>query len=325
LLIFTTSDWNVARVVTVTGVDDDVDDDDQAYTIQIDSPTTSDPVYAAINPADAQVVNLDDDTVGVIVSAISSNTSEIGAQATFTLVLMSQPVATVTVPLTSSDLTEGIVSPTSVAFTPANWNVPQTITVTGVDDPDSDGNVSYTIWVGPANSSDPKYSGLDPADVAVANLDDDRTFIYLPMVMRNYVLAPDLVVERIIATRNNIQVVVKNQGGAPVNDEFWVDVYINPREAPTRVNQTWNMLGNQGLTWGVTSSALPALVPGGVLTLTLTDGYYQPDYSNVSWPLPAGVLVYAQVDSADAATTYGAVREDHEIFGGPYNNILGPV
>jgi hypothetical protein len=70
---------------------------------------------------------------------------------------------------------------------------------------------------------------------------------------------------------------------------------------------------------------LPALVPGGVLTLTLTDGYYQPDYSNVSWPLPAGVPVYVQVDSADALTTYGAVRENHEIFGGPYNNILGPA
>jgi hypothetical protein len=85
------------------------------------------------------------------------------------------------------------------------------------------------------------------------------------------------------------------------------------------------MLGNQGLAWGVTSSALPALTPGGVLTLTLPDGYYQPDYSNVSWPLPAGVPVYAQVDSADALTTYGAVLENHEMVGGLYNNILGPV
>ncbi len=104
-----------------------------------------------------------------------------------------------------------------------------------------------------------------------------------------------------------------------------MDVYLNPNVVPTHVNQTWNMLGSHGLTWGVTSSALPALVPGGVLTLTLTDGYYQPSYSNVSWPLPAGVPAYAQVDSADAATTWGAVRENHEMVGGPYNNILGPV
>jgi PKD repeat protein len=149
--------------------------------------------------------------------------------------------------------------------------------------------------------------------------------VFMPLVMRQYVVAPDLVVERIIATSNNVQVVIKNQGGAPVNDEFWVDVYLNPSEAPIRVNQTWNMLGNQGLAWGVTSSALPALTPGGVLTLTLPDGYYQPDYSNVSWPLPVGLPVYAQVDSADALTTYGAVLENHEMVGGLYNNILGPV
>jgi hypothetical protein len=162
--------------------------------------------------------------------------------------------------------------------------------------------------------------------VAVANLDDDRTFIYLPMVMRNYVLAPDLVVQRIIATSNNVQVVIKNQGDLPVKEEFWVDVYINPRQAPTHVNQTWNTLGNQGLTWGVAVTALPSLRPGGVLTLTLTDAYYQPDWSVVSWPLAPGTPVYAQVDSADAATNYGAVPENHEITGEPYrNNILGPV
>jgi hypothetical protein len=106
-------------------------------------------------------------------------------------------------------------------------------------------------------------------------------------------------------------------------NEFWVDVYLNPNPAPTHVNQTWNQLGSQGLVWGVTETALPQLVPGSLLTLT--DGYYQPDYSRVSWPLPAGVPVYAQVDSADALTTWGAVLENHEILGGLYNNILGPA
>jgi hypothetical protein len=148
--------------------------------------------------------------------------------------------------------------------------------------------------------------------------------LFMPLVMRNYASAPDLVVERIIATRNSVQVVIKNQGNMPVMNEFWVDVYLNPNVVPTHVNQTWNMLGSHGLTWGVTSSALPALTPGGMLTLTLTDGYYQPDYSNVSWPLPVGMPVYAQVDSADAAITWGAALENHEIVGGPYN-ILGPV
>ncbi|MBN1136403.1 MAG: hypothetical protein JXM73_07445, partial [Anaerolineae bacterium] len=40
---------------------------------------------------------------------------------------------------------------------------------------------------------------------------------------------------------------------------------------------------------------------------------------------PPGTPVYAQADSADAGTTYGAIRELDEIRGLPYNNILGPV
>ena len=50
-----------------------------------------------------------------------------------------------TIALSSSDTTEGTVSPASLTFTTANWNVAQTVTVTGVDDALVDGNVAYTI------------------------------------------------------------------------------------------------------------------------------------------------------------------------------------
>jgi PKD repeat protein len=148
--------------------------------------------------------------------------------------------------------------------------------------------------------------------------------LYLPLVMRNYAVAPDLVVDGVIATSNAVTVTIRNQGPAPVEDEFWVDVYIDPDTPPTQVNQTWQHVGSQGLVWGVTAAALP-LQPGDVLTLTVNDAYYWPTESAVTWPLPAGTPVYAQVDSAHAATTYGGVMEDHEIIGGPYNNIIGPV
>jgi subtilisin-like proprotein convertase family protein len=147
------------------------------------------------------------------------------------------------------------------------------------------------------------------------------TYTYLPLVMRNHVSAPDLIVQDIIATPNNIQVVIANLGNAPVQNEFWVDVYIAPRTEPTQVNQTWDQLGSQGLVWGVTADALPALEPGGVLTLTAGDAYYWPSHSRVSWPLAVGTPVYAQVDSFNPATTYGAVLEDHEMSGEDSNNI----
>ena len=47
--------------------------------------------------------------------------------------------------LSSSDTTEGTVGPASLTFTTANWNMAQTVTVTGVDDAVVDGDVAYTI------------------------------------------------------------------------------------------------------------------------------------------------------------------------------------
>ena len=67
-------------------------------------------------------------------------TTEAGGTATFTVVLTAQPTADVTIGLSSSDTTEGTVSPASLTFTGANWNTPQTVTVTGVDDLLADGD-----------------------------------------------------------------------------------------------------------------------------------------------------------------------------------------
>ncbi len=154
--------------------------------------------------------------------------------------------------------------------------------------------------------------------------------IYLPLVRNDPVVspvhAPDLVVERIIATSGNVWVVIKNQGDEPVLPEeaFWVDLYINPSSPPTAVNQTWAFLCDEGLVWGVPASALP-LGPGDTLTLTIGDAYYWPGQSSFSGFLPSDAAIYVQVDSANTATIYGAVLEGHEITGGPYNNVSGPV
>jgi hypothetical protein len=151
-----------------------------------------------------------------------------------------------------------------------------------------------------------------------------KVYLYLPLVFKSHVTAPDLVVDSLVAAVNSARVVVKNVGNAPVTDEFWVDVYVNPDAIPTAVNQTWDTLGDQGLVWGVTADALP-LAPGQALTLTVGGDYYVVEYSHLSWPLPVGASVYAQADSADAATIYGAVLESHEITGQVYNNISSTV
>jgi uncharacterized repeat protein (TIGR01451 family) len=150
--------------------------------------------------------------------------------------------------------------------------------------------------------------------------------LYLPLVMQSSVIAPDLVVEHVVATRHNVQVTIKNQGNVPVlqQDPFWIDLYVDPHPVPTAVNQTWYDLCQWGIVWGIEGPALP-LAPGGSVTLTIGDDYYSPEYSKFPALLPVGTPIYVQVDSANVNTTYGAVLEDHEISGEPYNNITGPV
>ena len=91
--------------------------------------------------------------------------------------LNAQPTADVTIALSSSDTGEGTVAPASLTFTAANWNMAQTVTVTGVDDTLDDGNIGYSIVTAAATSSDPNYAGVDAGDVSVTNTDNDASGI----------------------------------------------------------------------------------------------------------------------------------------------------
>ena len=173
-LTFTTGDWSTVQTVTVTGVDDSIADGTVPYSIVTAAATSTDSAYDGLDAGDVAVTNTDDDTVGVTVTPTSGlTTTEAGGTSTFTVKLNSQPTADVTIALSSSDSSEGTVSPSSLTFTGANWNTTQTVTVTGVDDSIADGAIAYTIITAAATSSDSAYNGLDPSDVAVSNSDDD--------------------------------------------------------------------------------------------------------------------------------------------------------
>ncbi len=100
-------------------------------------------------------------------------TTEAGGSDSFTIAVDVQPSSDVTIGISSSDPGEGTADVTSVVFTPSNWMTPQTVTVTGVDDPSVDGDVAYTIVTAAVMSSDGNYDGLNPDDVAVTNQDND--------------------------------------------------------------------------------------------------------------------------------------------------------
>lgn len=179
-VILTPANWDTAQTVTITGVNDNVDDGDIAYTIITAPATSADANYNGLNASDVAVTNTDDDSAGFVISPTSGLvTTEAGGQAMFTVRLSSEPLANVNLPLSSSNPAEGTVTPSGLVFTAANWNTPQTVTATGVDDLVRDGNIAYTIITGNPASTDPLYNGAgaNPVDVAVTNLDDDAASV----------------------------------------------------------------------------------------------------------------------------------------------------
>ena len=174
LLSFDTDDWDVAQDIVVTGVDDGEPDGNRFSIVAIGiSGALSDAAFATVSDQTIQVTTINDDTVSVDITPTSGlQTDEDGATATFDVVLGSQPLADVVVTVSSDDGGEGTAAPGSLTFTTATWDVPQTVTVTGIDDAIDDGNEPYSILTS-VTSSDPSYAALDPPDVSVTNIDND--------------------------------------------------------------------------------------------------------------------------------------------------------
>jgi len=126
-------------------------------------------------------------TPGISVTPTSGlQTSEDGGAAAFDVVLDTQPTADVVIALSSSDTSEGTVDKTSLTFTSLNWDTAQTVTVTGIDDGDLDGDVNYTIVTAAASSGDTDYDGLDAADVSATNLDNEAPAETLAITKATY-------------------------------------------------------------------------------------------------------------------------------------------
>ncbi|WP_157421842.1 hypothetical protein [Acidovorax sp. Root219] len=80
---------------------------------------------------------------------------------------------TVTVTLTGRDTTEGTLTTTTLTFTSANWNTPQKVTVTAIDDAVIDGDQTYKLTATTASSTNTvAYTGRT-AVIDVTNIDND--------------------------------------------------------------------------------------------------------------------------------------------------------
>lgn len=181
-ILFDASNWNAERTVTVTGIPDtgEVDFEDIEYTIVL-SMNSLDLEYGAIDPPDVTVVNENTDVPPEILVSPTSGlvTDENGSTATFEVVLSTapEPGAVVQIGIQSSDTTEGLVSTETLTFDSSNWDSPQAVVVTGIDDTESDdlidGDIDFVITTVNETQGTSKYAGLPVADVSVTNVDKD--------------------------------------------------------------------------------------------------------------------------------------------------------
>jgi cyclophilin family peptidyl-prolyl cis-trans isomerase len=135
--------------------------------VSISSITTGNP--ATINTALPHGLTTGDQ---VVISGITGNTPDITGAATATVV----DADTFTIPTNVTVAgTGGRIQKAKgqLVFTAQNYNVPQTVLITGVDDTTKDGDKSYRIQLKAAVSPDPLYNGFVAGEVVVTNKDNE--------------------------------------------------------------------------------------------------------------------------------------------------------
>ena len=161
---------DTSKNVTVTAVDDQVDDDGETVTLGFGTlPSNASIARALVTTLTVGLT--DNDERGVEVSEESVTVLE-GGSASYTVALESEPTGTVTVRVTT-DLsgTDVTVSPAALTFTAANWGTAQALTVSAEeDDGDTlDDPVTLTHAV-----SGGDYESETASSVTVTITDNDR-------------------------------------------------------------------------------------------------------------------------------------------------------
>lgn len=131
-------------------------------------------------PRTAEITIIDNETPAdaVILEESNGNTqvTEAGKSDSYSVALSSQPSADVNITLTTDEQVNTDVS--SLTFTPDNWDQPQVITVTAVDDSEPEGAHTGTI-AHTVSSEDAFFDGFELRNINVGISDNDTTGAFI--------------------------------------------------------------------------------------------------------------------------------------------------
>ena len=313
-LTFTTSDWNVAKTVTVSaGLDDNAD----AETITLTHTVTSnDALYEGISAEDV-VVSVTDPDPGVKISKTALTIVE-GSSDTYTVVLNTQPANDVTVTIAGHASTDASLDKTTLTFTDQDWDTTQTVTVSAASDSDTNDEDDVTLTHTVA-SSDADYEGFSAADVTVSITDDDGTSVRVAFGAAAYSVeesddanTPGTDYEAVVTVTLSadpertvtIPIVKANQGGASDSDYTGVPASVVFNSGETSKTFTFaataDSVDDDGESVKLTFGTLPDGVTEGTINETAIS-INDDDVPSVT--VSFGSATYSVDETDDASTT----------------------
>ena len=208
-------------------------------------------------------------TPGISLGAFSNNTNETGTTATFTAVLDTQPKDNIVLNISSGDTGEVTLDIAALTFTNADWDTPQTVTATGIDDLLQDGSIVVTITVAVNDaSSDDDYDAVVNVTTTVTNEDDEL---------------PDLVINEFQADPDADDGDANGDGSVNTSEDEFIEIY-NASGAEIDITN-YTIEDNDGIKHTFPKGTI---LPTGAVIVVFGGG------------IPTGITSLAQVASAGA-------------------------
>ena len=170
---FTPSNWDMLQSATIQAADDSVIQGNRSVMIGIYA-ISSDSDYNGITIPDVEVLILDNDKAGMLITESDGNTTvtEGGSGDSYIVQLTAKPTRDVSIQI--SDSSQLDITPAALIFTTENWNKEQTVIVSAVDDTQREGShselINHTV-----QSDDLFYQTLSPSAITVNIIDNDHS------------------------------------------------------------------------------------------------------------------------------------------------------
>lgn len=178
-VVFSTTNWNAAKIVTIKqAFFDDLVDSGLRQTNVVVTTRSPDPAYNELSLPKVPVTFTENDAAGVKVDlekfyANILSVTEGGESVSVPVSLRTRPQGTFSVKLDISFGPQITVTPSKLEFAAADFSSPQMLVVSAVDDTAVEDANHYDLVTVKIESDDPEYAKLEPLTVQVTIKDND--------------------------------------------------------------------------------------------------------------------------------------------------------